>query len=297
MSKKTSDATKAWLEGLKNTGAISEEIWKVLEDASSKEEFVNYVGETAMMRQDYSRNLDRVQAEYQAKTNELTDYQRQLADWRGKTEKEVTQIQAEANQLKIERQRLVAVAQSYGLTEEDLGQSVAPFTSNPNLTLNQNRDSDPQDKINPKDYLSRSEAEELGTMYTLLPAEINDIVAEHVELFGKQPRGMRQIVERAIKEKRPLRDVYEDEFKVSDRKSEIAEQQKEAEIKRRVEEEITRYRTDHPEVRIPLPNSSRSYVLNNKIELPDNVENLASDQRSSVSAAVAHWNQMEHKSE
>lgn len=286
MSKKTQDATKAWLEGLKATGAISEEEMQVLEGATSKSEFVDYVGESALMRSDYSRQLDALQADYQSKTTELQDYQRELANWRGLTEKEVSQIKAEANQLKAERQRLVAVAQSYGLSEEDLGTPVAPFTTNPNLQDPTKR-SDPNE-IDPTKFMSRTDFENEAVTYALLPGEIADITAEHVELFGKAPNKMRQIVERAIKEKRTVRDVYEDEYKVADKRSELAESQKEAEIKRRVDEELTRYRTENPDARIPLPSAQRSYVLANKIELPDDT-NAASAQQDSVSSAVRHW--------
>ena len=108
MSKKTQDATKAWLEGLKNTGALSDEQWQVLDDATGKAEFVDYIGDTAMMRSDYSREMNTLKSDYDSKTNELADYQRKLADWRGLTEKEVSQIKAEANQLRAERQRIVA---------------------------------------------------------------------------------------------------------------------------------------------------------------------------------------------
>lgn len=294
MSKKTQDATKAWLDGLKATGAISDEEWKVLENAYNKPEFTDYVGETALMRSDYSRMQDQLRAEFENKSKDILEYQRQLADWRGLTEKEVSQMKAEAAQLRAERQRLVEVAKSYGLSEDDLGTPVAPNTMNPNFVATP----EPKDQFDTSKYVTTDKLEQLGEMYTLLPAEINDITAEHIELFGKPPKGMRQIVERAIREQRSVRDVYEDEFKVADKRAELAEAQKEAEIKRRVEEQISAYRTEHPEIRMPLPSQSRSFVLANrdKLTLPEN-QNVAADQQSSVAAAVAHWRSMDHADE
>ena len=294
MSKKTQDATASWLEGLKNTGAISEEEWKVLEGATAKQEFVDYVGETALSRSDYSRRQNELQAEFQAKTQELNDYQKELANWRGLTEKEVSTIRAEAEQLRAERQRLVGVAQSFGLTEDDLGTPVAPFTTNPNLQVQKQP---AQHEIDPTKYMSRDEFQNEAVTYALLPGEIADITAEHVELFGKAPNKMRQIVETAIREKRTVRDVYEDEYKVADRRSELANAEREAEIKRRVEEELTRFRTENPDARIPLPNDG-SYALRNVLPKSDpNSANQAFQQNNSVDAAVRAWNSIDHSKE
>lgn len=296
MSKKTQEATANWLEGLKRTGALTDDQMQALLDASGKTEFVDYIGETAMSRSDYSRSQNALQAEYQAKTQELTDYQKELANWRGKTEKEVSTIKAEAEQLRAERQRLVGVAQSYGLTESDLGDPVAPFTSNPSLATAKTTSAPQADPFDATKFISRIEAEEMGTMYTLLPAEIADIMAEHRELFGKEAR-LRPIVEKAMREKRQLREVYEEEYKVADRRSELADAEREAEIKRRVDEEIVKFRTENPEARIPLPGEG-SFALRTVLPKGDESStNQAFRQNSSVDSAVARWNSLEHKTE
>ena len=137
-------------------------------------------------------------------------------------------------------------------------------------------------------------------MYTLLPAEINDIVAEHQELFGKPPRGMRAIVERAIREQRPIRDVYEEEFKVADRRTELDAQAREAEITRRVEEKLTAYRTEHPEARPPRSADQRSTLFGDPstMQIPgteavvNNSISQAQEGAEGIAAAIAHWNEL-----
>ncbi len=297
MSKKTEAATTAWLEGLKKSGALTDEQMQVLMEASGKTEFVDYVGETAMNRSDYSKRQNDLQTEFQAKTQELTDYQRELANWRGMTEKEVSTIKAEAEQLRAERQRLIGVAQSYGLTESDLGDPVAPFTQHPSLAATKPNPSAPQaDQIDPAKYLSRDEFVQKETLYSLLPAEIADIMAEHRELFGKEAR-LRPIVEKAMKEQRSVREVYEEEYKVADRRSELATAEREAEIKRRVDEELVKYRSENPDARIPLPNDG-SFALRTVLPKGDETStNQAFRQSTAVDAAVARWNQLDHKTE
>jgi hypothetical protein len=243
--------------------------------------------------------MNDLKSQYDNKATEILQYEKELANWRGNTEKSVTQLKQELQLARAEAQRLRDTGKAYGLTDDDLGAPVAPFTTPLGVDPQERKVDKPE--FDPTQFLKKAEAEELGAMYTLLPAEINDIVAEHVELFGKQPRGMRQIVEQAIREKRALRDVYEETFKVADRRTEIAEQQREAEIKRRVDEQLAAWRSENPEARIPYPGRPGSFVLDRNsdtLTLPeDATPNSVQSKQSSVAAAVARWNSMEHSEE
>lgn len=292
---KATEAAQAWLEDLKKTGAISEEELKVLEAATSKPQVAEYIGGSQLRQQDYSKRLNEAQTAYDTKSQEILAYERELANWRANTEKSVTQLQQELHTARAERERILRTAQTYGLSEDDFGASVANFSTP--VGVNQPAVNPEPDKpqFDPTKFVSKEEAEQLGQMYTLLPAEISDIISEHVELFGKQPKGMRQIVERAIKERRALRDVYAEEFKVADRRKELDDAAREAEIKRRVEEELIRYRSENPNARIPLPGRQPSPVLQ---EFKGTAaENPANAKNEAVSAAVAYWNQMQHSEE
>ncbi len=297
---KAKEATVAWLEELKKTGAISEDEWKVLEAAADKPQVAEFIGGSQLRQSDYNRRMNELKSQYDVKAAEILQYEKDLANWRGNTEKSVTQLKQELQLARTEAQRLRDTAKAYGLAEEDLGVPVAPHTAPPGVDDPQNRKGhDPE--FDPTQFLKKTEIEELGQTAFLLPAEINDIVAEHVELFGKQPKGMRQIVEQAMRERRTVREVYEETFKVADRRTEIAEQQKEAEIKRRVEEQIAAWRTENPEARIPYPGRPGSSVLDRNsdtLSLPENFQpNSIPSKQESVAAAVARWNSMEHAEE
>ena len=298
------EATNAWLADLVKTGAIDDESRKVLEAVVAKPEAAEFIGSSVLRQSDYSKHMNELDGKYKAELAKVQNYERELANWRGTTEKTVSQVQAELQQARAEAARIRQVATSYGLDEGDLGQPVAPHTTPPQFG-----GGDPNDRstaFNAEkfglDFLPRKEAEELGTMYTLLPAEINDIVAEHQELFGKSPRGMRQIVEKAIREQRPIRDVYEEEFKVADRRAELEAQAREAEITRRVEEKLTAWRSEHPEARQPRTADQHSPMFKEDLMTipgaPETVPNSRSqgqEQAEAVNAAVAFWNQMDHE--
>ena len=295
MSKAT-EATAAWLAGLKSTGAIGDDEFKVLEAAVAKPEVAEYVGSSQLRQDEFSRKMNDLSASHKTELAKIQAYERELADWRGGVEKNYSQIQAELQQARAEAARIAKVAQSYGLDESDLGTSVAPYTTPPG-TPSEGGGSRPDLQNLAQEFLTRTDFDQLGYQYTMLPAELNDIVAEHQELFeGKNPRGMRQIFEKAVAEKRPLRDVWEEEFKVADRRAELEAKAREAEVTRRVEEQLTAWRTEHPEVRLPRP-GARASVLEDKslTAIPDAAtDNLAADQNSSVRAAVAYWNQLDH---
>jgi len=303
MSKSTTEASAAWLEDLKKTGAISDEEWKVLEGVITKAEVSEFVGSSVLRQQSYSKTMNELKDRYDGELAKVQTYERELASWRANTEKSVSQIQNELAQARAEQARIVQVAKSFGLDENDLGASVAPFTTPPGTPSEPAKPAFDLEALGQK-FLTQERADEMGAMYTLLPAEINDIVAEHQELFGKSPKGMRQVVERAIKEQRSVRDVYEEEFKVADRRAELESQAREAEIKRRVEEELTNWRTQNPEASIPRPSSQRSPLLADRsvTEIPgaenaskDNFMSSAQAQNDSVRAAVAHWNSLSHE--
>jgi hypothetical protein len=302
---KASEVTQAWLEGLKKTGAISEDELKVLESSIAKPEVAEYVGASQLRQDEFSRKMNELNSGYQTKLQEVQNYERELANWRGTTEKSISQVQAELLQARAEAARIRQVAQTYGLDESDLGQPVAPYTTPPGTpgVATQTEGSNPNLQNLNQEFLSRKEADELGTMYTLLPAEINDIVAEHQELFGgKSPKGMKDIVNRAIKEKRSIRDVYEEQFKVADRRAELETQAREAEITRRVEEKLTSWRSEHPEVRLPRSTEDHASVLNPNLTAIPGLENVVSNalsqgvqQQDAVSAAVNFWNQIDRE--
>jgi hypothetical protein len=291
---KAAETARQWLNDLVKNANLSEDDKKVLETKLAAPEALDYIGRSALRQADYDRLMNQSKTQLSTKMQEIQGYEQSLATWRGQTEAQVAQVQAELNKARAEAARIRQVAYSYNLTDEDLGAAVAPNTTPVGVDPNQPGMTDhPPKSFSIEDVLKDTQFQELTTMHTLLPAELNDIVAEHVDLFGKQPKGMRQIVERAMAERRPVREIWEAEFDVADKRKELETQAFESEVARRVEEERVKLRTElltgSPSSR---PAGLGSYVLSNRKELtPQDIQQNTPAQQSidSVSAAVSHW--------
>ena len=289
---KAADTAKQWLSDLVRTANLSEDQRKALETTISAPEALEFIGGSVLRQADYDRNMNQNKSQYTAELQKIQKYERELADWRGKTESQYQMVAAQLAQAQAEAQRIRQVAYSYNLTDEDLGQPVAPHTTPVGTPAVNVADT----TVNNKDeYLKRADFESAAALHTLLPAAVNDIVAEHIELFGKHPKGMQQVVERAVKEQRPIKDVWEETFEVGEKRAELEKARIDAEINRRVQEQVTAYRTEHS-IPVPRPDGQRSLILSNRdtLTMPEDTTGVQKH-NDSVSAAVAAWNQMAHK--
>lgn len=296
---KAAETARQWLNDLVKSANLSEEEKKALESTLAKPEALDYVGRSALRQADYDRLMNQQKADYQRKMQEVQSYEKDLADWRGKTEAQVAQAQAEYNQAIAEAQRIRQVAYSYSLTDEDLGAPVNPRTAPVGTPSPQDPPvNKPTAEFSIDSVLQNQQFQELTTMHTLLPAEINDITAEHVELFGTQPKGMRQIVERAMQERRPVREIWAETFEVADKKAELDKQRVESEIQRRVEEERVKMRSEFLSgAPLPRPGIGQgSYVLSQRDKLTPS-DDTPSTRVDGVNAAVQFWNTLKHDTE
>jgi hypothetical protein len=275
----TTTESQAWLQELKAKGNLDDEAFKSLSAIFEKPEVSEYVKGSILRQQDYSRSMNKLQADYSKKLSEIEAYEKDLGNWRSQTETQVQQTQAQLAEAQRQRDELVKLAKSYGLEDE-----LQPFSTPPT----QVQPPQPAQDLS-KDYLPRKEFMEVAQSYPLIVGEVNDIIAEHVELFGKQPKGMREVVEQAMREGRTIREVYEDHFSVADRRQELEKQAREAEITRRVEEEVQKYRTENS---LPQPRPQREHgaVFSHPLDMPQDAVSEAQSRADSVRAAVNSWN-------
>jgi len=180
----------------------------------------------------------------------------------------------------------VTLAQSYGIDEAELkAMAAAPPPASSTTSV--------PDPTRQSAFVPREAFVEFAQTQPLIAAEIADITAEHHELFGKALKGTRQLTEKAIREGRTLREVWEEANGVPARRQEIETQTREAEIQRRVQEEVTKFRTANS---IPAPvheDPLRFNILEHKIEAPDDNSSSAAKRADAVSAAVATFNNLQ----
>jgi hypothetical protein len=300
---KAAETARQWLADLVKSANLTAEAKTALETTLAAPEALDFIGRSALRQADYDRLMNQTKTQLSSKMQEIQGYEQSLATWRGQTEAQVAQVQAELNKARAEAQRIRQVAYSYNLTDEDLGAPVAPATTPPGVDPTQSgtKMTDTPKPFSIDDVLTNEKFQELSQMFTLLPAEVADITAEHVRLFGAQPDKMREITNKALAERRPLRDVWEETYEVSDKREDLKKVAFEAEVARRVEEEKVKFRTElltgQPTARPGI--GQGSYVLSNRDKLTPSVDpqiaNNANTRAEGVNAAVQYWNSLKHE--
>lgn len=274
---------QAWLKDLE----LSDDERKVLEPVLAKESVSKRVGESFLRQSDYSRRMNELadlkkqqEVQLQQKLTELDAHEKGLVEWKGSADKTLAQREKEVERLNRElestKNAMTKIQTEYGI---DVSSYATP-TNNP---------------VQPKTfddsvlggYVKRDDfqkAVEDAQKFPWVAAELMDLASEHQEVFGKRLPKARELVERAIKEKKSLRDVWATEYKVEDKRAEIAKKAHDEEIERVRQETEARVRS---ELKIPAqrPNAARPLVLSDSLKNREIHTGPASDQ-STVNAAL-----------
>jgi hypothetical protein len=189
--------------------------------------------EMALRQSDYSRRM----TEVQNKEKSLTETERALTQWKSEAEAKLKQAMTDRDSLRTTQSQYEAqvrkVADAYGFDADEVlkpnGQPVA--VSSPMS----------QPSIDPNNFISKEEwTKQSATVQQLLPqltGTMIDLAAQHQSLFGQPLGNSRVLLEKALAEKRSLEDVWADEYKVAERRQQVAdEKQKQWEDKIRAEE-------------------------------------------------------------
>ncbi len=206
---------KAFLESLKLTPEQS----KVFEDVLGDPEKGKVLKDSVMMRPDYSRAMNKLsetEKALKAKEDQILAHETELVGWKGEADKTLKKYQDDLERLQQDhfkaQQKLKSVGETYGIDATELG--INGEVKVPVVQTNQ-----------PK-YVTEDEYKKAVTdvmQFPLVAAEIADLQAEHSELFGKSLRNSKDLVAKALKEKKTLRDTWLAEYKVEDKRKEMSE--------------------------------------------------------------------------
>ena len=223
----TAEELTAWVKTL----GLSEDEQKAMLISLGKPEVLPKVGGSILMQAEFSRKMDDLAKE---KTKLDADYQKDrqtLVDWRKSKE----QVLVDANTAKEKAERALAahndkikaLAVEYSISEDKVKEILAdaPVVDDKNRNEERQRSEDGR-------YLKREEFDRIGQDYVKVPAILMAIQTEHMKLFGSNGAELDTIklVENAQKNKRSLRDEWENEFKVSDQRAAVAKAQHDKEI-------------------------------------------------------------------
>jgi len=279
------------LKGWLGTLELSEDERKVLEPVLAKESVTKKLGESVLMRSDYSKHMDalgkqkaELEGQIREKVEKLEQYEKELVGWHGDGETKIKNAQAEvqrlADQLKKKDAAMLKIAEDYGLdTSQYLQTDGAP---NPPVVPG----------VSP-DVLSKyvdtetfQKAVRDAQSFPDVAAELMDLNAEHMEIFGKPLKGHRTLVAKAIKQKKSLRDVWLDQNKVEEKRAELAKTAHDEEIAR-VRKEVEMQVRSELKVPAARPDARQPLILSDKMkQVADARQSGNANSRSTVQAAI-----------
>jgi hypothetical protein len=266
-------------------GKLSPEEINQLRTTFSKDESITrQVADSVMMRSDYSRLTQQQQNDYNQRMTQLAEraaqldkYDREIAQWEEYVKNntvsaaEYAAATAELNQLKQYKAHTEARIRDLGFDElindesegymynqnwqngyqngqQPQNQSQQHQTNNP-----PNQNFDPS-QLPGERYLTRQIAEskiqEAAVTSVVAQAALMDMDDEYRSLTGKGLPNRQTLIAEAIQAGKPLTDFIEEKFNLSQLRADAAKASQEAEITRRVEEQVARKMSEQ---RLPVP--------------------------------------------
>lgn len=241
-----SNETKAWLDGLKAEGGLSDEAYNTLKsslEASDKAD--GYVKGSQLRQADYSRVMSEVQKAQKdveaaqtaltRREEDVTKFQSDLGTWKKDADvnfkKAIQEREAAANKAQAAIARLKSLAVANGLPEnevlEGLDTVIVPTEEKkvPDFDTS---------KFVTRDQIAQTVAES-----ALIDASIHDVAAEYFDLTGKPLRDASKLVQEAIAARKPIGQFAAEKFGFAKLKEDRAN----ADIQKRIDDAVLAERT------------------------------------------------------
>lgn len=229
----------------------------------SKPGAMKFLEESQLRQSDYSKKMN----ELSEKEKATVGLQNELVKWKTDAEAKLQAASLTARQEAEQRAmldaRLKNVCETYGIDPASIGMTVTPPNPNPNNPNPAPNTNNPQ---NPE-FLTRKEWDEqqklVARQYPHLPALLYDLGAQHQQLFGKgfsdyeytpqggeKLTGTQALVQKALDTGKNLKQVWEEEFKVPERRK----QQEEEGVQKRIVEAVQKREAElRSELKLPPP--------------------------------------------
>jgi hypothetical protein len=240
--------------------------------------------------------MNKLKEEHQARLQEVAEKE-QAADafatkngqWFSENNSKFTKAQKDLEDARIKEAQLVErmkrLGTQYGVPEEELNipVSVAPVAP-------------AAPAFDEKRFVSREDGErELrGTLF--FQAEIDDLMDEHRAMFGKGFKKA-EFTAKALKiagqpgNTKKLRDIWEEEFKVAEKRKEIQDKEVDARIASAVQERETKIRSEL-QLPAPRPQEQHSQVVQ---KFTRSAVDPKSDPQRGLRAALAAWGEGKYR--
>lgn len=285
----------AFVNELNKAGQLKPEELAVLQGALGKPEVAKYLEENQLRQSDYSRAMNALRE----KETATTALQQQLVEWKAAQEKVIDKANLTVRQEREARARLEAVvkakADEFGLNADEILSAAPPATPTPAPTTQpQNLD----EFLKKQDW--QNELNGIRSQFPLLPATLFDLASQQQKLFGKgfdeysyTPKaggaaitGTQALVLKAMETGKSIQGVWEEDFKVAERRTQIQEESIQQRIRQGVEAEVAKFRSEN-NLPAPAPQAARSPIL---AEFKPPTQDRS--QMDPVDAAVARFNEL-----
>jgi hypothetical protein len=237
----------AWIEDAVKNAGVDSATAASLKGMFANEGLRKFAGESFLRQSDYSRRQndlktekDRLLAEIEEKENNIVSFEKRLNDWQGENSGKLTKTEADLqkavtnlDRLKVQFTAVTSKLKSgydeYGLTLPD-GIKLEPEIDDSPIVVNSTATKPQEQTVDTSNFVDRKDFLSVSNTAISLPFELNDISARHAELFGKPLANSAALRARAMKEKRSLQEVWNEEYKVDERVNAIAEEKIEQRI-------------------------------------------------------------------
>lgn len=222
---KTKEELVAWLGSL----GLSADQQKLVLPALGSEAVMSKVGESVMMRADYSRKSDELKKQEQKNT----EYYTSVTGWKADADETYQQtkrdLEAANNNLAIIRNRVNTLKTSYAIDDEDLkdlnlaeGTAAAAAAANTSAAAAAAAAAAGNSGYLPKEQYERDVNTFRGE-FPFIPAILNDVNNKHMALFGKPIENQEALVDEALKTKRDIKTLAAEKYGFAAREKEIAD--------------------------------------------------------------------------
>jgi len=249
---------ETWVKGL----GLPEDQQKSVLASLGTESVLSKVGETIMLRPEFSRKMDELQKEkdrletdYQEKVKKEENFHASLVGWKTDAEKKAEAAIATARQdaeakLTAVQQKVRELATRNGISEDEIKDLVAASTVEPTRTTR----TEPTTRNDDGRFMSKDEFREEAKFYARLPGMQMTIEREYYRLFGNDAPDINwdKLIADASSNKRSLQQQYEASYKVPEKRAEVADTKHKKEIeeaeKRGEEAARSRLLAEHPDM-------------------------------------------------
>jgi|SRR6185437_3246621 len=275
-----------WLSDAAKSANLTPEQLKPLEELfSGNEGFKKYAGESFLRQSDYSRKQNELADKISAKEEEITRYEAKLSDWEKQTKAELEKAErgreaAQKNLDKLKNQ-FQAVTKQLKAGYDEYGVPLpSGINLEPDLLPDSSASATPAAPVNPNlpppqtpKWVAQDEYTKFANAAIATPFELQDVAAEHYQLYGKPLGNTRALLDKVAQSKGRLnlRSAWEEEYEVPQRRQQIADEQFNQKVNSEVDK---RYQQKMSEALQPTParEGHHSAVLRQKLKLPDGTE-------------------------